>query len=644
LGNFRRESSSHGKKLSELKSGLQKYIRRGNVEMALWCASELFSFRLVESEADAKRIQTNFVHRLMVITLEDVGDVGLWPLADKCVSEVRSRDFGVAQAAVHKLVTMLARSAKSRACSHARAVANTRNAAANLLHPRIAELQAAVSARKKHSKWASEFTAALINKCSTAPLWGWLIATEGESRRTKYGTLPVWTVFEELEKVTSSQIVALGVKWYKELSSLPEAFLCWMLPCLSVIRKWRPTAPPKYIANDPPFPEGDRELDSFVYDMHTSATKRPGDLVRFVLEGAAVDVESDRVDPEWKAYYEDVKRIDDGVAPVGPPMVVHTQPAPELTEEDMNALLEGLSAMVVAASAKLAIAEANVKARPPPQETKKDLNQVFAELNTTPPSSESEMLSLIVRTQIVTSRGKTDVYIAVPEVAPSLRIIVKGPFSSPNPARLACEMNEWKRCNGLPCINMAAVQLIPDRWPEGTPLGVRNACDRSRPAWFLLMECLIDGDPATVEHGETKLWPPTLVVDWEKMASNQWLPVKSWTRIGHQEKKDYVLALLARYAVGIGDLADRNFVRSGFGGQNRIFSLDEDSRSTEVCMFAELRKNKAKLVHDWVGQHWSEIAPAVQAWTGFADDAALARHEQICEKKRALALFVDPEL
>jgi hypothetical protein len=42
---FRRERGRDGKKLSELKSGLQKYIRRGEVDKALWCAGELFSFR-----------------------------------------------------------------------------------------------------------------------------------------------------------------------------------------------------------------------------------------------------------------------------------------------------------------------------------------------------------------------------------------------------------------------------------------------------------------------------------------------------------------------------------------------------------------------------------------------------------------------
>ena len=42
---FRRERSRNNMKLSELKSGLQKYVRRGEVEKALWCAGELFSFR-----------------------------------------------------------------------------------------------------------------------------------------------------------------------------------------------------------------------------------------------------------------------------------------------------------------------------------------------------------------------------------------------------------------------------------------------------------------------------------------------------------------------------------------------------------------------------------------------------------------------
>lgn len=69
---YRNESSYNNYNVSDLKSALQKYIRRAETDKALFCAWELYLFKLVEG---GKRIYTNFLHRLMIITLEDICDV-----------------------------------------------------------------------------------------------------------------------------------------------------------------------------------------------------------------------------------------------------------------------------------------------------------------------------------------------------------------------------------------------------------------------------------------------------------------------------------------------------------------------------------------------------------------------------------------
>ena len=76
---FRNERSEAGLRLDELKSALQKYIRRGEEEKAVRVAEELDKF--AEAGEGGERIRTNFIHRLQVIFLEDVGlgNVGLWP-------------------------------------------------------------------------------------------------------------------------------------------------------------------------------------------------------------------------------------------------------------------------------------------------------------------------------------------------------------------------------------------------------------------------------------------------------------------------------------------------------------------------------------------------------------------------------------
>lgn len=76
---FRNERSEAGLRLDELKSALQKYIRRGEEAKALRVAEELDKF--AEAGEGGERIRTNFIHRLQVIFLEDIGlgNIALWP-------------------------------------------------------------------------------------------------------------------------------------------------------------------------------------------------------------------------------------------------------------------------------------------------------------------------------------------------------------------------------------------------------------------------------------------------------------------------------------------------------------------------------------------------------------------------------------
>jgi len=71
ISTFRNESTSHGWRLDEMKSGMQKYIRRGNQEKALYCVYQIDIF--ADLGKVGERIRTNMIHRLMIIFIEDVG-------------------------------------------------------------------------------------------------------------------------------------------------------------------------------------------------------------------------------------------------------------------------------------------------------------------------------------------------------------------------------------------------------------------------------------------------------------------------------------------------------------------------------------------------------------------------------------------
>lgn len=122
ISTYRKEKSLHGHPLDVLKSGLQKYIRRGNVKGAMYCLGELDLFSECEG---GERIRTNMIHRLMIIYMEDIGLGGV-----KSWAKVSELVFGwlkdrTRTGLLQELVCLLCNSKKTRACSFARAYANS---------------------------------------------------------------------------------------------------------------------------------------------------------------------------------------------------------------------------------------------------------------------------------------------------------------------------------------------------------------------------------------------------------------------------------------------------------------------------------------------------------------------------------------
>ena len=63
--------SWNGIEIDVLKSGLQKYIRRGIFDKALWCVYELNLFsemitRTTEKQSGLKALSTNLIHLLII--------------------------------------------------------------------------------------------------------------------------------------------------------------------------------------------------------------------------------------------------------------------------------------------------------------------------------------------------------------------------------------------------------------------------------------------------------------------------------------------------------------------------------------------------------------------------------------------------
>jgi hypothetical protein len=122
---YRNERGYHGQRVDQLKSWLQKAIRRSLAEDAVWCAAEI-------STIPKQGIVTNLVTRLRVTVLEDIGVAGcgavqvvereLRSIMDSKTDKVRLPVNGVTVAVFAKVAAFLARCKHIRLCSDYKAV------------------------------------------------------------------------------------------------------------------------------------------------------------------------------------------------------------------------------------------------------------------------------------------------------------------------------------------------------------------------------------------------------------------------------------------------------------------------------------------------------------------------------------------
>jgi hypothetical protein len=167
------------------------------------------------------------------------------------------------------------------------------------------------------------------------------------------------------------------------------------------------------------------------------------------------------------------------------------------------------------------------------------------------------------------------------------------------------------------------------------PLGARNACDRTRPAAFLVSTSLLPPGPAPVKSHASALWPETQVVDWSKLVS--WSPVAAG--VPRQARADWVLNLLCRCVFGLGDLADRNFVLRHQDG--RLVSVDEDGEPRPVYLAQELKKNRTAVAKAWAAEFRAELGRAVDAWTfdGWVDTRGTSAAD-LARRRLAVSRFL----
>lgn len=110
-GMFGGTTTFSGYKMDVIKSGLQKYIRRGIVDKALYCGFELFRLGEVGGEAG----MTNLFNRLRIIAAEDIGVAGF----NSAIAVINMINQGIRDpGSLKSAIEMLGFSQKTRIGSH----------------------------------------------------------------------------------------------------------------------------------------------------------------------------------------------------------------------------------------------------------------------------------------------------------------------------------------------------------------------------------------------------------------------------------------------------------------------------------------------------------------------------------------------
>jgi hypothetical protein len=587
---YRNEISWNGYPSDIMKSGLQKYIRRGQLEKALYCAGELDLFK--EAPDRGETIRTNFLHRLMITYMEDVENMAIFNKVDNLVNllfnerDKSSRNKEKEEEWICDLVYLLTMSEKARVCSHIRAVFNPKYK--NILdkYPTIKKLWDEIDNNKDSKsleKKCELFKTYINQKNILCVYYGFQIEMSEEKLKQKYfrSDKPVWFIFDQLLKISKNKNrINKFVLWYKNhLGKMKEGFLCWLFPLLNelgVITEGKDDKDDK----DDKDKTWDRnrqdekiDIDEYVCDRHTKIG-RSKSLVEFALSGAHVENEASFVNKLWKSFYNDGKRFEDGEKVLG-----------EKNEEKKE-------------SPKIIISDDDEE-----EEEKEIITDDDDEEEEKIPLETNEYKFLVL-TQITTSGMKQDVYFAKDKY--NKLVVVKGPYTDKKHLDILTRNIDWKKQNNLPYIPFKIRKLIPNRWPKGIPLGFRNNIDRNNPAWFLIFNSVVPEDKIRIKMHSSKVWPQTEVVDWDKIP----LHVNYKEKLTEQQLIDYVHAILFRYVRGISDYADRNFLMVG----DNIISIDEDIEERNVNIYSELRKNKADYIYNWLKKNYDKLD--LDNWVG----------------------------
>lgn len=579
---FRQETSYNGYNAGELKSWLQKAIRRNKPDEAVWAAVELYTL-------PKQSIVTNLFNRLRIIAMEDIGVAN--PEAVACVENILSGlenakgkpELPVDAAGVMKIAKLAAYLAKSkhlRLCSDYKAVFMTPDIRAGLmkLFPAIYKGHSTILAfveKNNDPKVLGKKMVELLdakNDCAFYPM-AKILDMESLPFKTMKSQKPSYYILDLIGKYAASHDlkfspeVEILAKWLKGgiINSKVDYNLPLYYAMLMILKRDDMVAPGLVCAKEkveirnflgvkaPKVPE-------YALDKHTAAGARAGKTaVDFATEGALVVNEDESLArPDYRELYLRSKTVQPGdiPKPVKPKKAV-----PKAKTEDEIPL-------------------------------------------------ESEIIEFDVRVQATVADIRSDTYFGV-ERSTGRRVFVKGPYKDQEAVMIPVTVYEIKKVLDpkLPSIKLEMKMMKPDLFPD-LPWGLRRHLDRDQGYWFLISDNILTCDPIPRKMHNTKVWGDVEVVDWSKIKE----PVApAPLKLKGAALHNYVLNMLFRYAFGVPDEADRNFMLMGDG---TVYSVDEEGFNGNTDFKRALREKKCNVIQKYIlsDEGWKKLSTRTKAW------------------------------
>ena len=692
--------SYHGHSKEMLFSAIQKYIRRGLYEKALWCVIEVERFKHLlnpailraylsdhsdrnakDTKSQVKGIQTNMLNRFKVICVEDIGIAhpGLCSIINGLINEWESSNR-LNPIPLIKIVKHLCNARKLRIISDLKSVYHLPPYYGD--NPTEEARIVGFIQRLRNVYDIPPETNLETMETNDLSVFYW-VARNVESI-TK--THPIWPMLMKRNPKFKSEFECLK-RWFAQsirenVLFLYQAILLSLMPAL-------PSKLPVVVLSDISLSATYdsvlcsrlRQIDQYCNDKHVIGSGEKS-VTRFALEGAIVVNEAEELkQPGYRELYVHLKKAIDMKRNLSDEQLLSLQGCqrPQYQQPQPPAPLSSSSSLpVVVVGINPEGVTDKGSSDPAPQETglphthtKRKLSEVGQEEEevvepTASSSNQSERysppivvhddaqpdpigttvvaesyFSFVVRAQVNTSAMKADAYFGV-DPSSGKFLLIKGPLNSTEYAQNAVSMNMWKRDNGLPFMPSLRIEhLIPDRWSTtGIPLGYRNKVNRSLPVPFLLSESTIP--ETTIRQNITTYGSYKALTGTEKWPAEteivDWNKVPSHIKVADLSDGEMVDYVLLLLARYIFGVSDLAD-RNFLRKDGHILSIDEEYRDRPVHFKNELRQAKCSIIKTWlVSNYDAVINPRVDVWVNIPSNFN-TRFETVRRRESCLALF-----